>query len=1129
MLIFLESKTDENDILTLPKGYSYHAKHRSKFCKRSGGIIIVFKDKLKSILNFPKTESEFVQWVVFDNNCFEIGENVLLGCVYVPPEHTKYASNDAFNEIEKEMLTMCKKFDCTPSLVGDFNAKTKLLNDIVIPDDSLINLLNEFDDDSLIASMYDYQILNDQNIPLERSSSDLSGPNNFGYKLIEFCKRNSLYIGNGRLPGSDFKIGHTTCNNVSLVDYFILSSKVFALIKQFAILDYNPLFSDVHCALCFQLYASLNIFTTNSIDSKTPAYRKWIPEQKNRFVNVITDDVTKLNEIDNLLSDNQSGDPRDIVNTAVEKICELFTNTAKNVFSVRANNRTKRKQNDEVWFTNSCRINRKQFHKARKQYNLLKNKENRDVMKKAAKKYKNEMSKCHRQFQHKLESDLRKKSKKDSREFWKILRRLDKGSKQNVDITIEQLYDYFKKLNENTDDEPDDIDIDELFDNIENEDEIIRILDRDISEDEILTAVKNLKNNKAPGDDELVNEYIKSTVTQFLHIYVKLFNLVFESGKIPTSWLTGVIKPVYKNKGDPNNLDNYRAICLTSNLGKVYTSILNARLNKLSDEIGLITDAQGGFRKGYSVQDNMFILQSLISIYLSSGKKLFCTFIDFRKAFDTVWRIGLWQKLAKSKIGGRMFKSILSLYTDIKSCVQHGDMRTDFFTCELGVRQGEKLSPFLFALYLNDLEEFLISKSVNDLTFFSDQYLNHLNVYIKLFILFYADDTVLFAESADEMQVTLNYFEDYCNQWRLSVNVSKTKVVIFSNRKYNRDISFKLCNQDIEIKDSYTYLGLLFNYNGNFYQARKRLVDQAQKALYALYRKIQNISIPVDLQLKLFDSLVVPILTYSSEIWGFENKAIIEKVHLQFCKRILGLRSSTPNFMIYGELGRYPLELGIKQKMLNFWCKLVKNPNKLSGKLYKLILHLQEYGTYQSKWLSYVKSIFDDSGFSEVWNVQQQINVNFVKINIRQRLQDQFIQKWFGDINNSSRGEFYSSFKTDFKFEPYLLKLDSVRRSYICKLRTCNIKFPVETGRWRNIPKNDRICNLCMTGLGDEFHYICLCTHDDIVNLRRKFVPDYYYKYPHITKIYYMLKYCNVKVLTKLSMFIQKIEKIVIQ
>ena len=135
----------------------------------------------------------------------------------------------------------------------------------------------------------------------------------------------------------------------------------------------------------------------------------------------------------------------------------------------------------------------------------------------------------------------------------------------------------------------------------------------------------------------------------------KTFNLVFNSRIIPNSWLTGIIKPLYKNKGDPNNLDNYRAICLTSNLGKVFTSVLNSRLNKLSDEIGIITDAQGGFRKGYSVQDNLFVMHALISLYLNSGKKLFCAFVDFRKAFDTVWRVGLWRKLVKNNIGGKIF------------------------------------------------------------------------------------------------------------------------------------------------------------------------------------------------------------------------------------------------------------------------------------------------------------------------------------------------------------------------------------------------------------------------------------------------------------------------------------------
>ena len=128
-------------------------------------------------------------------------------------------------------------------------------------------------------------------------------------------------------------------------------------------------------------------------------------------------------------------------------------------------------------------------------------------------------------------------------------------------------------------------------------------------------------------------------------------------------------------------------------------------------------------------------------------------------------------------------------------------------------------------------------------------------------------------------------------------------------------------------------------------------MEQAQKALYALYQKINNLSIPMDLQLKLFDSLVSPILTYSSEIWGFENKLNIERLHLQFCKKILKVRSSTPNFMVYGELGRYPLEINIKMKMICFWFKLVSSSGKLAGKIYQLVFQLSENGNQSFKWI----------------------------------------------------------------------------------------------------------------------------------------------------------------------------------
>jgi hypothetical protein len=88
-----------------------------------------------------------------------------------------------------------------------------------------------------------------------------------------------------------------------------------------------------------------------------------------------------------------------------------------------------------------------------------------------------------------------------------------------------------------------------------------------------------------------------------------------------------------------------------------------------------------------------------------------------------------------------------------------------------------------------------------------------------------------------------------------------------NKKKHKTNVAFKIYGQVIDLQDSYSYLGVIFNYNGNFFTARKKLLDHANKALYAIYRKIRNLAIPIDLQLKLFDSLITPILVYSCEVW----------------------------------------------------------------------------------------------------------------------------------------------------------------------------------------------------------------------------------------------------------------------
>lgn len=326
-----------------------------------------------------------------------------------------------------------------------------------------------------------------------------------------------------------------------------------------------------------------------------------------------------------------------------------------------------------------------------------------------SKAYKTVMGKAFSDYQFRVENDLRNTADSEPRELWRILNNLSRSKQKDCVISINDLYEYFRDLNiDNDKSEDDNFELPDCNNDVVND-----ILNCEISEDEqLIIAVKNLKNNKAPGFDHIVNEYIKSTSTLLLPLYKKLFNMILDSIIIPQIWTVGIIMPIYKNKGDPMNPDSYRGITLVSSLGKLFTSILNSRLHRFAGYADIIPKTQAGFRKGYNTLDNIFVLHVLIDLYLHRNKKLFCTFIDFRKAFDTVWRMGLWKKLADSNITGKILRVIHNMYGSIKSCVKKEDDISGLFSCEIGVRQGENLSPFLFSIFLSDLESFFSARTI---------------------------------------------------------------------------------------------------------------------------------------------------------------------------------------------------------------------------------------------------------------------------------------------------------------------------------------------------------------------------------------------------------------------------------
>ena len=151
---------------------------------------------------------------------------------------------------------------------------------------------------------------------------------------------------------------------------------------------------------------------------------------------------------------------------------------------------------------------------------------------------------------------------------------------------------------------------------------------------------------------------------------------------------------------------------------------------------------------------------------------------------------------------------------------------------------------------------------------------------LNLFVLLYADDTVIMAENECGMQKNLNLLNEYCN---CRVNIRKTKIMVFARSKTRlRNLpTFKFGNLDLDLVDDYVYLDICFNWNGLFVKAKKILHDKASKAMYSLIQKGRRLKLPTDIMLKLFDSCVAPILLYRCEVWGYMKIPISLKKYIQ--------------------------------------------------------------------------------------------------------------------------------------------------------------------------------------------------------------------------------------------------------
>ena len=249
----------------------------------------------------------------------------------------------------------------------------------------------------------------------------------------------------------------------------------------------------------------------------------------------------------------------------------------------------------------------------------------------------------------------------------------------------------------------------------------------------------------------------------------------------------------------------------------------------------------------------------------------------------------------------------------------------------------------------------------------------------------------------------------------------------------------------------------------------------------------------------------------------------IRSKELQFCKNLLGVKQSTQNNFVYGDLGRMNYQSYRYVNIIKYWLKVISKPNnKLVNILYCQMISDFEANDSIINWAVLVRKLLCKLGFYEVWLQQGVGNVNIFLCIFKQRVSDHFMQSWHDELHDSSRAIFYRTF-SQFRFQDYL-EIVTVKkfRTALAKLRLSSHRLEVETGRWvkpNSIPFAERLCKIC-NKLEDEFHFVLECPiYSDI---RKVYINKHYVNRPNMYKMVELLNTTNKKRLRNLSIFIFK-------
>lgn len=389
----------------------------------------------------------------------------------------------------------------------------------------------------------------------------------------------------------------------------------------------------------------------------------------------------------------------------------------------------------------------------------------------------------------------------------------------------------------------------------QNDGSLPQMNDIEISERGVVLLLEKINVHSAPGPDCISNFVLKNCAVSIAPFLTLMYKTSLEQCVLPADWKNANVIPVYKS-GDKTKKCNYRPISLTSVCCKTLENIIYTNLMNHLQSNNFFSPLQHGFRAGFSCDTQLVEFTHDIAASINSGLQVDCIFLDFQKAFDSVSHVLLLQKLHCLGIPNALLMWIEAYLSERQQCVILDGVCSSSVGVLSGVPQGSVLGPLLFLIFINDISDNLSSR-------------------VRL----YADDCCIYSNITSEadtvqLQNDLNSIVSWCDSWRMTLNLSKCKLVRFTNKKQPRISNYVMAGATLPVETEYKYLGVIFSANLSWNAHINYLTLKASRVLNFLRRNFRQA--PTKLKETLYISNVRPILEYACSAWDPSTKSNIE-------------------------------------------------------------------------------------------------------------------------------------------------------------------------------------------------------------------------------------------------------------